>query len=375
MKFSQERWVKLYKRDEPEFMALSWQARGLFCLLMRKVDAAGFLACGRLGKKGVAVSVGAPWAEVGQALDELLEDGCVRFYPETGQIHLPNFLEAQSATQDASVRKQASRDLAIATVAHGLTPMGDALTLAKLASGDSAVTVDVTNRDIAESRIVTPCHGQSRTVTDGHGMSLLEENRSEQIRTERESRERARTRESIPADRDSAKDVANDSSAATGPRIDEATPLAIPGHPGSDRHLPGHPGQDPVLANSDPLTRPMDPWARPAFESLRMVKGDYDVDPQLEWVAWMGHIVSERANSGRVIAVERGGWTKWLTNAFRKAPIAKRPQVEAPVKKFKPLEARPTDEEIAKNLAAAQAMIDRLDEEDRPQNEEDPEVA
>ena len=43
MRWSEERWVKLYTRDEAAWLAVSLGARGLFYELMRKVDGAGLL--------------------------------------------------------------------------------------------------------------------------------------------------------------------------------------------------------------------------------------------------------------------------------------------------------------------------------------------
>ena len=65
MRWEDERYVRFYTRDTPEFLAMSWLARALFGLIMRKVDRAGILVVGRLGLKGVAVAVGGVMVAVG----------------------------------------------------------------------------------------------------------------------------------------------------------------------------------------------------------------------------------------------------------------------------------------------------------------------
>ncbi len=164
MRWEDERYVRLYTRDTPEFKALSWQARGLFALIMRKVDRAGILAVGRLGLKGVAVAVDAPWVEVERPLRELLEDGCVAFDEPNTNVVLPNFLPAQEALQSDAARKRASRERARAMFG-GST---DASEKARAALGG------VTERDRnghETGHVVTSGAGESRTVTDGHAES------------------------------------------------------------------------------------------------------------------------------------------------------------------------------------------------------------
>lgn len=137
MNFEDERWVKVYTRDEPEFACLSWQARGLFFHLLRKVDRAGVLRCGRVGMRGVAVAIQAPWAEIEPFLKELFDDGCVVFDADTGSLFVRNFVEAQGAKASGKARQRASRELAKATIENGLPPRGDGRTISRL-SGDAA---------------------------------------------------------------------------------------------------------------------------------------------------------------------------------------------------------------------------------------------
>ncbi len=79
MNWSDERYVRVYTRDTAEWLCLSFMAQGLFCLLLRKVDRAGVLSLGKLGRRAVGVAIGFPgdWSRIEPALDELLEAGLI----------------------------------------------------------------------------------------------------------------------------------------------------------------------------------------------------------------------------------------------------------------------------------------------------------
>lgn len=141
MRWEDERYVRLFTRDTPEWVALSWQARALFGELLRKVDRAGLLPIGRSGVKGLAGLVRMPTEVVEPALDELIADGCVERTDDG--IVLPNFIAAQEANQSDRARKAASRERA------------------------AAVARNVTNRD-DESQDVTSGHESGQNVTRGH---------------------------------------------------------------------------------------------------------------------------------------------------------------------------------------------------------------
>ena len=51
MDWSDERYVRVYTRDTPDWQCLSFLAQGLFCLILRKVDRAGVLPLGRSGRR------------------------------------------------------------------------------------------------------------------------------------------------------------------------------------------------------------------------------------------------------------------------------------------------------------------------------------
>lgn len=158
MRWEDERYVRFYTRNSPEWLALSWRARGLFGLILREVDRAGILKVGKLGLKGVAVAIGAPWVDVEPLLQELLTDECVRFDADRQCVYLPNFIEAQECPQSDKARKRASREKAIATFSG--TP----------AASEKARRV--TNSDTLASQAVTDGHAESRDDTTSHAESL-----------------------------------------------------------------------------------------------------------------------------------------------------------------------------------------------------------
>lgn len=146
MRWEDERYVKLYTRNLPEWNALSWQARGLFCLLLREVDRAGILPLGKLGRKGIAVTVRAAWVEIQSALSELESDGCLQIKGD--RLLIPGFMAAQEARQSDRARQQKSRELA------------------RLSAGN-------------ESQNVTKSHIQSHDITTRVEETRLEEKREE----------------------------------------------------------------------------------------------------------------------------------------------------------------------------------------------------
>lgn len=150
MRWSDEPYVKIYTRDTPEFMTLSWQARCLLSEIVRKVDRAGILKVGKLGAvRGVAIAIQAPSGEVDGPVQELIADGRLVFSAERGEVLVPNHIEAQDTPQSDIARKRRSRDGARAKF-NEVTPGHDM------------------------SRPVTPGHVESRPVT-------LEEKRREEM--------------------------------------------------------------------------------------------------------------------------------------------------------------------------------------------------
>jgi hypothetical protein len=202
MRWDDEPYVRLYKRETPEWSVLSWQARALFHELLKRVDMAGLLMVGRSGVRGLAGLVRMPIDVVEAAMhgdDGLLADGCV--VEVDGGYLLPNFVEAQQARQSDRARKaeQRARDRATKlatgkghTESHAVT---NGHTESEPVTASDNLGQSVTNRD-HESQNVTDCHTRSHDVTRGHS----EQSRAEQSRSENTPSECVSAREA-PAPR------------------------------------------------------------------------------------------------------------------------------------------------------------------------------
>lgn len=152
MDWSNERYVRVYTRDTPEWALLSWEARGFFCLLLRAVDRAGVLSMGKSGHKALAALLRVPLEVVDRAMPELLEDGCIQVHGET--VVIPNYIDAQEATQSDKQRQQECR-----------------AKRRDLAMRESVTLRDTPSRGATEpSRGVTPQPEPSQPVTCGHSV-------------------------------------------------------------------------------------------------------------------------------------------------------------------------------------------------------------
>ncbi len=110
MRWSDERYVRVYVRDTVDWLALSFDAQALLLLILRKLDRAGVLDLGKQGKRGVSAAIGHAhlWERLEPALDELLRDGCVEL--TDGRLIMRNFIEAQETRQSDAARKRDQRE-------------------------------------------------------------------------------------------------------------------------------------------------------------------------------------------------------------------------------------------------------------------------
>jgi hypothetical protein len=113
MEWENEYWIRAYVRDSDAFALIPWQARGLFFLISRKVNAAGRLP---LKKNDPVESVAtlernlkAKWSEFKPYLIALLEIGTITIAMDWSVLEIPNFQAAQTAAWASKVRKKASR--------------------------------------------------------------------------------------------------------------------------------------------------------------------------------------------------------------------------------------------------------------------------
>ena len=166
MRWEDERYVKVYTRDTPEWCVLSWEARACFLLLIRAVDRAGMLRLGPAGAKSLAALIRVPVDVVERVLPELEADGCVRV--KDGTIIVPNFCEAQEARQSDKARARTARERARAS----------AIDEKEHADAASRGVTGPSQNVTGESRGVTgPSHG----VTPNHTASLSAQLSSAQL--------------------------------------------------------------------------------------------------------------------------------------------------------------------------------------------------
>lgn len=142
MNWSEEFWIKLYRRASPSFLSMTWQARGLFRLVITEVDPLGRLELGKMGLKAVAVSVRAPWVEIQPYVQECIDDGCLALSEDGRTLSCPNFVEAQEAAQSGKARSASYRAKHKARDASATNRCAD-----ETECGDSATGGNATQRD------------------------------------------------------------------------------------------------------------------------------------------------------------------------------------------------------------------------------------
>lgn len=140
MRFEDEQYSRLYKRDTTTWKMIPWQSRCILPLILRKVDRAGLLDLGEDGLEALAVHIEVPLSLVQEGMPDLLRRGVLVLRGD-GLLLWPKFIEAQEAKQSDKARQKSARDRA-----------------RDLASAATR-GIDVPNEP------VTPCDEPSRTVT------------------------------------------------------------------------------------------------------------------------------------------------------------------------------------------------------------------
>ncbi len=107
MRWEDEHWIKLYTRDTPTWKIMCWQGRVLLPLLLRKVDKAGLLECGDLGRSAIGLMVDLPEEVVLPGLKDLERLKVIIWHG--GVLEVPKFEEAQEAQTSDVVRKREQR--------------------------------------------------------------------------------------------------------------------------------------------------------------------------------------------------------------------------------------------------------------------------
>ncbi len=110
MNWPDERYVRLYTRDTLDWKALGWEARALFCELLRKADRSGVLQVQHDARRVVKVAalVDMPRDVVERALAVLIEDGCLT--ESALGYSFRNYIAAQEAEPSDAQRQRDSRE-------------------------------------------------------------------------------------------------------------------------------------------------------------------------------------------------------------------------------------------------------------------------
>lgn len=160
MLWEDENYVKLYTRDTPTWKALRWEAKATLALLLRKLDKAGLLECGRLGRAAVGLMVDVPEHVVMAGLEDLERHEVIAWHGNT--LEMPNYEEAQEARKSDVLRKreqrQKAKDRARASASK------NAETIPQTETSDTEPAQPIENRDDD----VTRGHTASQDVTRRH---------------------------------------------------------------------------------------------------------------------------------------------------------------------------------------------------------------
>lgn len=151
MRWEDERYVRVYTRDTVSWLVLTWQARAVYLMILRKVDRAGIIDLGKSGAKGLAGLLSVPAHVVEEALPELLEDGCLEAHGTT--IVVPNFIEAQEAKKSDQARQQEHRLKRRDQVRAGLDPSSKS-TVVYFIQGEDGGPIKIGRTDDLAKRIV-----------------------------------------------------------------------------------------------------------------------------------------------------------------------------------------------------------------------------
>lgn len=179
MRFEDEQYIRLYKRDTTTWLMLNWQGRCILPLIFRKLDRAGLLDLGEDGYDALAAHIQVPIEVVEEGMKSILRRNAL-VLREDGLLVAPRFIDAQEAKQSDKARQKSARERArdiAAAAAKGITlredgdvppPPSTPLPTTAPLTGDTDIVTPreqtVTPRDAA----VTP---REQTVTAGHATS------------------------------------------------------------------------------------------------------------------------------------------------------------------------------------------------------------
>lgn len=108
MKWSSERYARLYTRDTSNWVAGPWQARAVLPLVLRKLDRAGTLDLDDNGLEGLAAMIGLPVEVVDPGMAWWAKKGTLVMVGSV--LTMPNYVEAQECVADQALRAKDYRD-------------------------------------------------------------------------------------------------------------------------------------------------------------------------------------------------------------------------------------------------------------------------
>ncbi len=111
MRFEDEQYIRLYRRDTTTWLMLNWQGRCILPLIFRKLDRAGLLDLGDDGFEALAAHIQVPLEVVEEGMASILRRKAL-VLREDGLLMSPRFIEAQEAKQSDKARQKAARDRA-----------------------------------------------------------------------------------------------------------------------------------------------------------------------------------------------------------------------------------------------------------------------
>lgn len=113
LRYEDEAWIRLYVRDSMTWLSWSWQAQGLFCCLIRKLDRAGLMELeGHDPALVVSIHTRWPLEVVAKHLPELMrpdQTGVPTIDVANGCLIATRFVEAQNASNSTAKRSKEYR--------------------------------------------------------------------------------------------------------------------------------------------------------------------------------------------------------------------------------------------------------------------------
>lgn len=150
MDWSNERYVRIYVRETVGDVALTWQGRAIWREILIKCDRAGLISLDGHGVRGLAGLIRMPPEMVEEHFQQILDDGRVQIRGD--YLVVPNYIEAQEATQSDAQRQRECR-----------ARRRDKAMLGELDKMSQNVNAQCDN----ESQNATKCRG---VVTNGHSV-------------------------------------------------------------------------------------------------------------------------------------------------------------------------------------------------------------